>query len=417
MPGFGGRLHSWLDVADHPSWHHQPYYSPSLAHALADAYDQLHHAHQRPDPYYDAFVSLVPFRNLLVCQEQRMNLEFALASAFAGDDSPAQAIACLSSAWEIAERLHDWAAQAKLGYLAGALWHVPGHFIDAYAVYQDALEALQRLARNDVPADPTFELDLVLRLAWCAWEVGWFPVCLRHLDEAYRLRAVWAPNAAEEVASLAWLDAQLARVRGQSVRALNQAAAAADLLLTHGRPINRGRAHTILAESALDVLELTQATGTSQDLWMPLAGARHHGQLSSTILLTQARQAARLAIEVAQESSDPIGMTMARLAVRRATRLSRRQCEDGSDVAAAERLLRTARRLNDPSLLGRAETALADELLGAGRSEEARATYQRAMRRLEEHQLGGMAFWPRSALQQFGDGSSPTRAAGLEPRR
>jgi tetratricopeptide (TPR) repeat protein len=397
------QLRSWLHVSDHPSWHHQPYYSLPLAHALANAYEQLHHAQQHPDPYFTAFRELVPFRSRRVCEQQRLNLEFALALAYTGDDSPPYALACLTSAWQIAGHLHDRGGQAEVGYLAGALWQAQGQLLDAYAVYQDALEALQRLARRDAPADPTLEFDLVVRLAGCAWELGWFPVCLRHLDEAYRFRAIWTPDGAEEVASLAWLDSQLARVLGQPARALNQAAAAADLLLTHGRPINGGRAHTILAESALDMLELTYAPTPPRDLWTAHAQVTIRVPLSRTDLLTQARKAAQLALEVAQDVHDPVGAMMARLATRRAIRLAHLQHGNESGVATAERLLRTARRLDDPSLLGRTEVALADELLAVGRSEAARSTYQRAMRHFEEYHLGGLAFWPRRALQQLAD--------------
>jgi hypothetical protein len=403
MLRFRRRLRSWLHVADHPSWHHQPDYSFPLAHALANAYEQLHHAQQQPDPYFTAFRELVPFRTCLVCEQQRLNLEFALALAYTGDDSASYALTCLSSAWQIAEHLHDWGGQTEVGYLAGALWQMQGQLLDAYAVYQDALEALQRLARRDEPVDPNLELDLVVRLAGCAWELGWFPVCLRHLDEAYRLRATWAPDAVEEAASLAWLDSQLARVRGQPARALNQAAAAADLLINHGRPINGGRAHTILAESALDMLELTYTPTPPGDLWAAHARATMRAPLSRTDLLAQARKAAQLALEIAQDVHDPVGAMMARLASRRATRLSRHQSGDESGVAAAERLLRTARRLDDPSLLGRAEVALADELFAAGYSEAAHSTYQQAMHYFEEYHLGGLAFWPRRALQQSAD--------------
>ena len=403
MPQLGRRLHSWLHVADHPSWHHQPHYSSQLARALAYAYVQLRIAQTQPDLYLRAYAALAPFRNQLVCQEQRLNLEFALAMAFAGDESTQQALACLSIAWEIAERLHDWAAQAEVGYLAGALWWVAGDVNDAYAVYQDALEALRRLARDDGPADPTFELELVLRLAGFANDMGLFPSCLSYLDEAYTLRSVWAPDAAEEVAHLAWIESLLARVQGQPVRALKQATAATELLLAHGSPINKGRGHIVLADCALDLLQLTHALDGSRNLVRLPDGAGHFVQHSPTDLLTQARAAARFALDVAERIHDPIGATLARLVMRRAVRLAHRQRENGSGVAAVEKLLRTARRLDDPALLGRTEMALADELLAAGRSDAARVTYWKAMRRFEEYHLGGLAFWPRRVLQEWTD--------------
>src|SRR5215469_6269061 len=237
MAGSSHQLSTWLHVSDHPSWHDQPNYSTPLARALAVAYDQLHHARHRPDPYFAAFAALAPFRDRLVCREQRLNLEYALAFAFSGDGSAPQAIDCLASAWEIAERLHDWGAQAELGYLEGDLWFCQSQFLEAYSAYEDALVALRRLAHDQVPVDPVLELSLVLRVAGCAIAMGWFPVCLRYLEEAYTLRATWAGEAAEEAASLAWIDANLASVRGKPFQALSQAAAAADLLLRHGSPI------------------------------------------------------------------------------------------------------------------------------------------------------------------------------------
>jgi hypothetical protein len=377
-----------------------------MASALSCAYDQLHHAEERPDPYFATFVVLAPFRNRIVCDQQRLNLDFALALAFAGDDSAPQALSCLFSAWDIAQSLHDCGAQAEIGFLAGALWQAQSYYREAYAIYFDALEALRRLQRKDGPADPDLELDLVLRLAWCAFDLGWFPTTLRHMDEAYTLRAVWAPDAAEQAASLAWLDAQLARVRAQPARALHLAAAAADLLSTHGRPINRGRVQVVLAESALDALEMAHAPTASRDLWLPPSAATSKIPLSPASLLTQAREAASLALEVAQETGDPIGVVLARLTLRRTTRLAGRHGGEASGVAAAERLLRTAQRLDSPLLVSRTEVVLADELLAAGRPDAARATYYRATLRFEEYHLGGLAFWSRRALQLLADKDS-----------
>jgi hypothetical protein len=175
-------------------------------------------------------------------------------------------------------------------------------------------------------------------------------------------------------------------------------------ILLNRPPFGYTSFHILLAESALDTLELVRAGGANRDLWLSQAGATTKAQLSPASLLTQARDAARLALGAAQGADDPIGAVLARLALRRATRLSRHQSgEEGSGVAAAERLVRRARRLDDPSLLGRSEVALADELLAASRFEAASAIYYRARLHFEEHHLDGLAFWPRRALQLWAD--------------
>jgi tetratricopeptide (TPR) repeat protein len=352
-----------------------------------------------PDPYLGVYVVLSPFRDARVCREQRLNLEYALAMAFAGDNCVHQALDCLSTAWNIAERLRDWGAQSEIGYLAAALCHLASDFSGAYTRYQEAITALRRLERDNGPADPTFELDLVLGLAWCASELGNVATALHHMDEGYSLRADWAPAAAEQAASLSWLDSYMSRRRGQPSRALQQATAAAYMLMEHGRPINVGRAHINVAESALDLFEITYTPEGQGKIWTPQSEDPSKVRISPASLLKQAHTAADYALEIANQAQDRIGATLARLSLRRATRLSRRVVRDNSGIFAADKLLRTARRLGDPSLLGRAQITLADELLEAGNREEALATYRRALLILEEHHLGALAFWPRQVLQ------------------
>ena len=194
-------------------------------------------------------------------------------------------------------------------------------------------------------------------------------------------------------------------VAGLSV-ALQQAVAAVDLFLYHGSPINRGRAHNLLAESALDAYELAHEPQSSPNVWVPGAEAIAQASLSPASLLTQARRAAAIALKTAHEVRDPLGATSAKLALRRVSRLARRGCQDGTGVAAVEKLLATARRLGDPALLGRVEVALADELLANGRPEAARTMYSNALRQFEEHYLGGLAVWPRRAMQRLDEAGS-----------
>jgi tetratricopeptide (TPR) repeat protein len=400
----GSRLQSSLSLPDAHGWRRRRTYSFPLADALRGAYLSLRHATHDPNGYWSAYVALVPFRNRTVCAEQRLRLEYALGLAYTGEEALPQAHESLMKALDIAESLGDLTAQAELAYLTGAILHRLTQHAAAYRFYDYALAALNHLDWTGTPADPVFELDLVLRLAGQAWELGWFSTSLRYLDTAYELRATWVPDAAPEAATLAWLDAQLARVRSRPIQAFHQSQAAAALFLDLNQPLNAGRIHTIAAECALDVAEMQGAGSMQRDPGIPgsqrMPRATHlDGRAPDPrTALAQARTLARRGLKLAQAASDPIGASMARLALQRRERLVGHTHPAGYAIAEIEKLARLARRLGDISLLGRAETTLGEALTAAGRHEAGLTAFRRALRLLEEHELGGLAFWPRRAL-------------------
>jgi hypothetical protein len=389
------RLRSSLHIADSSAWRHESHYSYGLADALIQAYAAVQGGQQSPDRYLAAYAALVPYRDRPLCAPQRLHLEYALALAYAGEEAVPQALECLAQAAEIAEKLDDAAAQAEIGYLAGALCHLVTRRADAYAVSADALACLDALRQDDEPADALFELDLTLRLAGHAWELGWFTTCLRHLEHAHALRAKWVPDAAQEAALLAWLDAQLARVRGRPSQAVQLATAAADLLLNLDQPLNAGRCHTVAAECGFELIEELRSPSTATRL--PFDAAITFDQAR---LLSAGRASARRALELARVAQDSIGVGMAQLALRHGARLDGDAGEDGSGLAAVEAVAQIARWTGDVSLGGRVETARGDELAATGDGEAALNAYRRALRLLEEHDLRGLAFWPRMALHR-----------------
>lgn len=389
------RLRSSLHIADSPAWRHESHYSYDLADALTRAYAVVQGSQRSPERYLTAYTALIPYRDQSVCAPQRLHLEYALALAYSGEEAFPQALECLARAAEIAEDLHDVAAQAEIGYLAGALLHLMTRRADAYTVSAGALASLDALRQDDEPADAIFELDLSLRLAGHAWELGWFTTCLRHLEHAHTLRAVWVPDAAQEAALLSWLDAQLARIRGRPDQAVQLATAAADLLLDLNQPLNAGRCHTIAAECAFELIE--ELRSPSHTMRPPFDNAITR---DPSRLLNTGRSFAWRAIELARTAQDPIGMGMAQLALRHGARLDGDAGVDGSGLAAVEAVARIVRWTGDVSLGGRVETARGDELAAIGDGEAALNAYRRALRLLEEHDLRGLAFWPQLALHR-----------------
>ena len=101
---------------------------------------------------------------------------------------------------------------------------------------------------------------------------------------------------------------------------------------------------------------------------------------------------------LARQERDAIGLGMAELALDRVYRLMGRYRAFEGSIAVIEDVIRSARQVNDMSLLGRAETALGETLFAAGRVEAACLSYFRAQTLLAEHQLDGLAIRPQRAL-------------------
>lgn len=381
------RLRSSLHIPDDDAWRQRRNYIPALADALRYVYFLLHSAAEQEDVYFQAYAALVPFRTRILCHEQRLRLDYALALAYAGEQSPTQALDAIRRALEAAEELQDESTLVELAFLAGALAHGAQQHELAFGHYTDALDMLRHLNRDGVAADPMLEMDLTLRLGWRACDIGRFSQGLRYLDEAYTLRTQWPSTNPSHAAWLSWLDAQLTYVvRANPARALAMARPAARLLLEIEQPLNAGRAHTFMAECAI---ELARTSSAQED---PQAA------------LNIARDATKQAGLLARKASDAIGGEIARLAALQMARVERARRGDSDSInqmATLERALRTAEKLDDMALIGRVETAMGDELAAHGDWSTARLMYAQARSRLEEHNLGGLAFWPRRAMRQM----------------
>lgn len=379
------QLRSSLDKADDDAWRLRKNYLPALAVALRQAYALLHAATRRDDVYFAVYAALIPFRKMVMCAEQRLRVEYALALAYAGESADQQALEAVERALDEADELNDEVAPVELGYLAGSLAHRLNQQALAFGLYGDALDALRRLERDRASADPMLELDLTLRLGWRACELGRFPEGLRRLDEAYALRAHWPMTTPAHAASLCWLDAQVALARGNPARAVEMALPAAELLLEVGQALNAGRAHAFLSECAVGLAQSSLVDDPQVALGLAYDAARRAGAL-------------------AREVSDQIGGEIARLAELQTLRAEMKRLSGSvatDSMSELARVLRVADKLGDIALIGRVEMAMGDELAGQGDGEGARSMLLRARQRFEEHDLGNLAFWSKRALSQL----------------
>lgn len=379
-------------------------YSPRVREALSIAYTHLHNPQASTEERYDAYAALITHRRGATCPDQLMRLEYALALAYSGDSSIPEALDALSVTLELASLLDDHGAQAEASYLAGALFHSLAQHAAAYDAYGEARDQL-RLFQEDTQARfPDYELDIVLRMAGRALDLGWFATCQRHLDEAGVLRADCESDDMRLTGALAWLDAQLARDRGDPVRAVHQGEAALVVYEQLDQRLNEDRLSSLVAEMLCDSVEASGWRPNTPPGAVPMGDPALHparfaaGKQDPDDMLRRARLLAQGGGMLARQERDAIGLGMAELALDRVYRLMGRYRAFEGSIAVIEDVIRSARQVNDMSLLGRAETALGETLFAAGRVEAACLSYFRAQTLLAEHQLDGLAIRPQRAL-------------------
>lgn len=403
-----GRVHQPFRCSLHSpdSEHCQSFrtYSPRVREALSIAYTHLHNPQASIEERYDAYAALITHRKGATCPDQLMRLEYALALAYSGDSSIPEALDALSVTLELASLLDDHGAQAEASYLAGALFHSLARHSAAYDAYGEARDQLHLFEEDTRVRFPDHELDIVLRMAGHALDLGWLATCRRHLDEADVLRADCEPDDMSLTGALAWLDAQLACDRDDPVRAVHQGEAALAVYEQLDQPVNKDRLSSLVAELLCDYVEVSGWQPNTSSGAFPTGDPAPHparfaaGKLDPNDMLRRARLLAQGGRMLARQERDAIGVGMAELALDRVYRLMGRYRAFEGSIAEIEGVMRIARQVNDMSLLGRAETALGDTLCAAGRVEAACLSYFRAQTLLAEHQLDGLAVRPRRAL-------------------
>lgn len=386
-------LRSSLQTADALSWREEAGYSHEAAAALGKAYVALGRTRSDPHAYRRAYAAVIGLQTHRLSLQQRMNVEFVLAQAYASEGDYPQAKSSAETALEITELLDDSSAQIELRFLRGSISQASIRLREACSDYEIGLSLLRELRRDDrtpQPVDPEYEIDLLIRLAGVTIELSDYDTGLASLERAHMLHTVWTPDARTSASYIAWLTAQLMRYHGELDEAVTTITSAANLLRDDDSPINKGRVQSLVAETALDRVEAGMVAGVTED---------------RETLLSVAAPSARRALALAKGIGDSTGAHIARLALLRIDRL--RGVPDNR-LPAIEKALRHARKTDDAALTGRALTALGDDHIAKGEREAARVCYRRAWRLLEEHELLSMAAAPRRAyalLSGTDDGS------------
>lgn len=386
-------LPSSLCVAPDRVGEGQHKFSVTVAHALVRARYLLSVSNVSSSYALQAADELRACETTSMAARQRMLLEYLWAWAAAQVGDLSAALIHLDATLNPAERARDLHAYCELAWRAGVISRLLGFLSDAYYYLTEALAGSHMLIQRGDACDSQFQADLHLRLASVNFELGLFRVASHHLDEATLVLRSAGSQAHLQAASLSWIQAQLLRWQGHLGSALEISVRAADELTLIAPPDTSARMELVVAEIALDLAE-----HSSRGPGAPFSMAR-------ATYLDIASRYIQSAEEHTQQSVDPIGEMVALLARRRWQRLDRR---GEGNLAVFESVARKAEALGDISVVGRAYTALGDELRDRGKRDAALASYHQANDILERQKFVALAIHPRRALLIAREMSSDT---------
>ncbi|HEV8192343.1 MAG TPA: hypothetical protein VGP82_12820, partial [Ktedonobacterales bacterium] len=371
-----------LSIIDAPEWHHESGFSEAFVGDLIEADRYLKSADSDPDAYLYAAVSVWPYRSRRLSVHQRLQLEFVLAQAFAGENDLTQALDHLEASADIADFLDEPGTAATIGYEAGRAYHSLSEFTIARDCYRDALTLQRSLETHAGPADAARESELLRRIAGLDCELADFAHADIAIREAHHLLHTYrtSRNPAADSATLDWIAALIAHWTGRPEDALPLATTMVATYTRLGLGQMAGRANSLAAEIALDL------TGDFS--------FENHPDLRAAFA-DKAEPYAEAAIKFAAAANDAIGVQLGLLALQRCLRM-RGPTLNGIEVI--EGVLHVAKRLGDTALLGRAQLALGEELAAQGRWDSARQYYSMARHIFEESEMLALLIWPNRRL-------------------
>src|SRR5262249_10235523 len=148
-------------------------------------------------------------------------------------------------------------------------------------------------------------LELFAQLADYNFFLGHFAAASHLVVQAQRL-APRAPERALDAASVAWVQAQLDRLRGNAEEALGPMRRVATIYAHEAPPISQGRCACFVAELILDIIERLPAGSSSEP---------------RTRLLRSARASLEQGEHLARQVNDQLGRGLCTLAHVRYSRL------------------------------------------------------------------------------------------------
>ena len=339
--------------------------------------------------FLSAICALNRVRNIPMSDIQQSQVNYALALLYALDGDCTEALERLTRVFEVSQ--HDRLAKSEVLRFMGEQHHRGGKLRRAYDAYLHSFYALQHLddalrratRQANAYADARHELDVLIRLCNIELELAEYSRLDDHLKLSHRLLDVVCDDVKSFKARLAWVEAQRLRSLGK-IDAAYESAFRAIAAQNAAPTAASGRTYVIVIDIILD-----RITNQTQSI------SRKYELLHETDELASR---ARIFFE---DHSDAIGHNLLEQAVCRADRIERLMAGQPANLKIIQRVLRSAEKLDDAALIGRAYTVFGAELEMAGDREHAVRSYQLADDRLQSNDFQSLSAWPRDALSRM----------------
>ncbi|HEX3272851.1 MAG TPA: hypothetical protein VHR15_19565 [Ktedonobacterales bacterium] len=314
-------------------------------------------------------------------KSQRLRVLYVVCLCLAAEDPPDAALPPLREAIALAKELGEDRARIDLliqrAYVNRYINQVP----EGIDNLRECVEAFGELKRRGewVPEDTIKALTIGVRLATLEFIVGEVEASRGSLKQAEDLLAQVGAHLDSE-ARLAWLRALVARWSGDYQQALVEAVSAVGYYQQMRDPEMLSRIEGLTGEILLDLAEQSRAYGDE--------GACAEYLMRAELYIQRAIQIA--------VASDYQGSEYAARIIR--ARLLRLQRTPGDRTLLLEELANVAKQHRDMALVCKAYTAIGQECEAAGKPDEAKEWYRRAIAALKESKALADTVWAQRAL-------------------
>jgi tetratricopeptide (TPR) repeat protein len=352
------------------------------------------YADLRQQAYMAAGQLLAPVLHVEMSVAQRLRVLRVLSVCAHAEGRFEASVNYISEAMDLATRTNDLMAYYDLGSIGAIAAHDWQRFDLAADYYGIALDALQS-TRAEVPSanlDETFAISSECSLftsigieAFLLADYEQAQQCLRHAHRLLRILPSASPQQNKLEGRMRWMNAYVARWKGDWSLAQQEAIAALALYESGGRAIEIGRLHVAIADLYLDVVA-------------PLGGPHitrvvADGERNAALDRTGPHLLRALAITHAEGDSAGEGLAMLSHA--------RYLCASGAHQEAIARILEVedlAFQLRDYPLLAQALTLHGDAHVGLSELGQATTCYELALDALGSSNAPAYQKWPMRAI-------------------